>query len=194
MNKNALKTRLLPALLALAATVILSACGGYTTVDLGGTATGVSRAGLVLANNGKTVTVPVNATSYTFPEKIDIGSQYNVSIQTQPAALTCALSNATGTASGQPIANVNLVCVTNTYTLGGTVNGLTTTGLSLTNGSDTVTIAAGDTSFVFAGKVANGAVYGVAILTQPAGQTCSVQNGTAVMGLANVTDVVVSCV
>ncbi|MFC3111118.1 hypothetical protein ACFQAT_13075 [Undibacterium arcticum] len=194
MNKNPLKTRLLPALSLLALTVILSACGGYTTVDLGGSASGVTRDGLVLVNAGKTVAVPVNATSYTFPEKIDIGSQYNVSIQAQPGSLTCALSNTSGTASGQPISNVNVACTTNTHTLGGTVSGLTTTGLALTNGSDTVTIAAGQTSFVFSGKVADGTVYGVAILTQPAGQTCSVQNGTAVMGSADVTNVAVSCV
>ena len=194
MNKNALKSRLLPALLVLATTVLLSACGGYTTVDLGGSVTGVTRAGLVLANNGKTVTIPVDAITYKFPEKIDIGSQYNVSIQAQPSALTCALTNANGTASGQPIANVNVICTTNTYTLGGNVNGLTTTGLTLTNGSDTLTIASGQANFVFAGRVADGTVYGVAILTQPAGQTCSVQNGTAVMGAANVTNVVENCV
>ncbi|MFD2272238.1 hypothetical protein ACFS07_16630 [Undibacterium arcticum] len=72
-----------------------------------------------------------------------------MSIQAQPGSLTCALSNTSGTASGQPISNVNVACTTNTHTLGGTVSGLTTTGLALTNGSDTVTIAAGQTSFVF---------------------------------------------
>ncbi|MFD2272237.1 hypothetical protein ACFS07_16625 [Undibacterium arcticum] len=53
----------MPALSLLALTVILSACGGYTTVDLGGSASGVTRDGLVLVNAGKTVAVPVNATS-----------------------------------------------------------------------------------------------------------------------------------
>ncbi|SNS83658.1 hypothetical protein SAMN06265795_107119 [Noviherbaspirillum humi] len=181
--------------LAAAAALIssLAACGGYSGVDLGGTVSGLTTNGLVLANGGSTVSVPANATSYKFPNQIGNQSAYSVTIQSQPARLTCGLVNASGTSSGVPVDYVNVTCTANTYTLGGSVNGLTGSGLVLANGTDTVSVAAGSTSFVFPTAVADGTSYGVAVLTQPAGQTCSVTNGTAVMGAGNVTNVVVNC-
>lgn len=171
----------------------LAACGGYTTVDLGGSVTGLTTDGLVLANGNDTVAIPANATSYKFPMQIDDQGSYAVTIQTQPPRLTCSLTNATGTATGIAVTGVNVSCVPNTYSLGGTVSGLTTNGLVLVNGSDTVSVPASSTAFVFPTQVADGTVYGVAVLTQPAGLTCSVANGTAVMGAGNVTNVQVSC-
>lgn len=171
----------------------IAACGGYTAISIGGTVTGLTTDGLVLANGTNTVAVPANATSYTFPQQIGNYASYSVSIQSQPARLTCVVGNNVGTASGVDINWINVVCSPNTFALGGTVAGLTGTGLRLTNGSDTVDVAAGATSFTFPTKVADGSVYGVAVLNQPAGQTCTVTNGTAVMGSADVTNVQVNC-
>ena len=180
-------------LVAMTVALGLSACGGYTTVPLGGKVTGLTSDGLVLANGNSTVAVPANATSYTFPDQIGDQSEYTVTVQKQPARLTCSLVNATSRATGIPIDWVNVSCVPNTYTLGGSITGLTVNGLELVNGSDTVSVSAGSTSFVFPTPVADGAVYGVAVLSQPPGLTCSVVNGTAVMGSANVTNVQVNC-
>jgi hypothetical protein len=178
---------------ALALAIELGGCGGTTTVNLGGTVTGLTTNGLVLANGGNTVAVPANAVSYTFPNQIDDQAVYTVTIQTQPKGLTCSLVNASGNANGIDITNVNVSCVQNTYNLGGTISGLTTAGLVLTNGSDTVSPAASATTFAFPTKVADGAVYGVAVLAQSAGLTCTVRNGTAVMGSADVGSVQVNC-
>lgn len=171
----------------------LAACGGYTAISIGGSVTGLTTDGLVLANGTNTVTVPANATSYTFPQQIGNYAAYSVNIQSQPARLTCTVGNNVGTASGVDINWINVVCTPNTFNLGGTVSNLTTTGLRLTNGSDTVNVAAGATSFTFPTKVADGAVYGVAVLNQPTGQTCTVANGTSVMGSADVTNIQVTC-
>lgn len=180
---------------AITVALALAACGGYTAVDLGGTVTGLTTDGLVLANGSSTVTIPANATSYKFPNQIDAHSDYAISIASQPAQLTCAVSNPTGTATGVAITWANVVCTQNTYALGGTVTGLTGSGLVLTNGSSsTVAIDPGATSFVFPQRVADGTVYGVAVLTQPAGQTCTVSNGTAVMGSADVNSIQVNCI
>jgi hypothetical protein len=81
----------------------------------------------------------------------------------------------------------------NSYSIAGTVNNLTGDGLVLTNGGDNLAVTATSTAFTFAGLVSDGSSYGVAVLTQPAGQTCTVTNGTAVMGAANVTNIVVTC-
>jgi sugar lactone lactonase YvrE len=70
----------------------------------------------------------------------------------------------------------------------GPVVGLEASGLIVANGTDTVTVAKGGTSFVFANKVATGASYSVAITAQPLGlQSCSI-TGTfpAVMASADV--------
>ena len=180
-------------LAALALAAGLAACGGYSAVNLGGNVYGLTTNGLVLANGTNTVTVPANATSYTFPAQIGNYASYSVTVQTQPERLTCAVTNSTGTASGVDITYVNVTCTPNTYTLGGTVTGLVGSGLRLTNGSDIVDVPAGSTTFTFPTKVADGAVYGVAVLVQPAGQTCTVTEGTAKMGAGNVTSVKVSC-
>lgn len=180
--------------LAMAMAAGLAACGGqHTAIDLGGTVTGLTRDGLVLANGNSTIAIPANATSYKFPEQIGNFDSYNVTVVSQPTGLTCNLANPKALATGIPITWVNVTCAQNTYTLGGTVSGLTAGPLVLVNGTDTVSIAANSTSFVFTNPVAQGAVYGVAVLTQPPGLTCSVVNGTAVMGSGNVTGVQVSC-
>lgn len=181
------------AVCALALSLAVAACGGYTTVSLGGQVVGLTVDGLVLANGDDTVAVPANASTYNFPAQIDAHGSFNVTVKTQPPRLTCIVLNPTGAATGVAITYANVVCSPNTYALGGTVSGLTTDGLVLTNGSNQAAIAANATSFVFPTRVADGSVYGVAVLTQPAGKTCTVANGTGTMGAADVTNIQVTC-
>ncbi len=82
-----------------------------------------------------------------------------------------------------------------TYTVGGTVSDLWTSGLVLQNnaGDDlTVTAASGTTSgtFTFATKVSG--AYAVTVKTQPSFATCTVSSGSGTAS-ANVTNVSVSC-
>jgi hypothetical protein len=72
------------------------------------------------------------------------------------------------------------------------VSGLTGANLVLVNGSDRVPVAAGATTFAMA-KVNEDAPYGIAILTQPDNQTCTVANGTGVMGANDITNAAVTC-
>ena len=60
---------------------------------------------------------------------------------------------------------------------------VTGAGLQLINGSvdGPITIAAGATTFTFPLSVEVDTGYGISVLTQPAGQTCRVTNGTGVM-------------
>lgn len=81
----------------------------------------------------------------------------------------------------------------NTFTVGGTVNGLSGSGLVLqNNGGDDLSISANGT-FAFAAEIANGASYAVTVKTEPAGQTCAVDNGSGTVAGANVTNVSVTC-
>ncbi|MBI3604397.1 MAG: hypothetical protein HY202_00010 [Nitrospirae bacterium] len=78
------------------------------------------------------------------------------------------------------------------YTVGGTVTGLTGSVVLQDNGGDNLTIAING-AFTFATPVASGSVYSVTVLTQPAGQTCTVTSGSGNVS-GNVTNVAVACV
>jgi 6-phosphogluconolactonase (cycloisomerase 2 family) len=88
---------------------------------------------------------------------------------------------------------VSIPVPTVSFSVGGAVSGLTGSGLVLANpGSSNLPIAT-DGSFTFAPTVGAGSAYAVSVLTQPAGQTCTVVNGSGTAN-ANVTNVAVSCV
>ena len=79
-----------------------------------------------------------------------------------------------------------------TYSVGGTVSGLSGTVVLQDNGGDTLSVS-GNGSFTFATQLAQGAGYNVTVASYPTGQTCSVADGSGTMGAADVTDVTVSC-
>ena len=109
------------------------------TFTIGGSVTGLSGTGLVLQDNGSN-NLPINANgSYTFPTPLSRGSNYNVTVLTQPSnpAQTCGVSNGFGTNLNGNATSINVACFTTTvtYTIGGTVSGLSGTGLVLQNNS-----------------------------------------------------------
>ncbi len=81
---------------------------------------------------------------------------------------------------------------TPSYTVGGTLSGLTGTVVLQNNESDDLTITA-DGAFTFATKVADGGAYSVTVLTQPATQTCTASSNTGTIAGADVTSVSVVC-
>ena len=99
-----------------------------------------------------------------------------------------------GNGAGGPVALV-ASCVTNTYRVGGTVSGLTGTGLVLRdNGGDDRSINA-DGSFTFTTPVASGAAYNVTVATQPSSpaQSCVVSNGMGTISAGPVSGVTIAC-
>lgn len=82
------------------------------------------------------------------------------------------------------------------YTVGGTVSGLTGTGLVLQNNAGNNLTITGNGPFSFTAALANGANYTVTILSYPGAptQTCTVSNGMGTIAAAAVTNVAVNCV
>jgi len=81
------------------------------------------------------------------------------------------------------------------YTVGGTVTGLATGNsvVLLNNGGDPTTVSA-NTTFTFATALAPFTQYAVTVGTQPAGQTCTVTDGSGTSsGTTDVTNVSVTC-
>lgn len=90
--------------------------------------------------------------------------------------------------------NVIVSTVPSTYTIGGTVSGLTAAGLVLqNNGADNLAVTNGAASFTFSTAVASGGSYNITVLSQPPGFTCRVNNGVGSNISANVTNINVVC-
>jgi uncharacterized repeat protein (TIGR03803 family) len=80
------------------------------------------------------------------------------------------------------------------YTVGGSVSGLTTSGLVLlNNGGDATTVAANATQFTMYNRVALGGSYAITVTTEPTGSTCTVSNGSGSNLTGNITSVTISC-
>jgi hypothetical protein len=201
-------TFLRPAI-ALAIALSLAGCGGKASFPISGTIFGLSYPGLVLSTNGMTLPVNPPATTFVFPDPLSYGEVYNVVPSTQPQHQFCTVGAFADAASGRVFTgasdtagrlstiNIGVRCVLNSYAIGGTISGLTSDGLVLTNGSTGGTVAPlkGATTFTFATAVPYSVSYGVTVLAQPANDVCSVsQNGTGIMGDAAVSNIVVSCV
>jgi hypothetical protein len=191
-----MKSIYLRSCVAMACALSLVACGGgHGNLQLAGSVNGLTRDGLVLQNKGgPALVVPAFATAFAFPDLLASDQAFEVTIQSAPASAKCTVTNGKGTTGSFSISSVLVSCVTNTYTLGGGITGLDANGLVLLNGSDRVAVPAGATSFIMPAKVGDGSPYGVTVLTQPTGRTCSVQAGVGTMGAADVSQVKVICI
>lgn len=106
-------------------------------------------------------------------------------------ALTALLAAGCGGGGG----NSGGTTPTPTYTVGGTVTGLTGQGLTLRNSNgDSVSVAASG-SFTFPVALSSGASYAVTVAIQPSTpmQSCIVLNGSGVVNAVNVTNIAVVC-
>jgi hypothetical protein len=187
--------------LTLLCAAILSACGGGDgSLQLIVTVSGVTKDGLVLTNTntGELLPVPANTGQIAFTKLASNDEQFNIIVKTPPPAATCVMGRNSGKANGYTAYYITVSCTNDPYTLGGVVRGLTTNGLILANGPDTVAISpngGAPVNYTFPTKVPNGLKFGVTVLAQPAGQTCTVDPTKAVgdMPAADALEMYVDC-
>jgi len=184
------------ALAAFAANCTVTATFAADTHAIGGSIGGLAGSGLQLQlDGGETVTPAPNATTFQFPTALSWGTHYDVAIAAQPTQpwQTCTLDNASGDVGDADVDDIAVTCTTNTYTVGGGVDGLAggSVGVRL-NGGETLTLSA-NAPFAFATALASGTDYSIDIAQQPDGQSCTVGHASGTVGGANVTDVVVHC-
>lgn len=186
---------------ALACALGLSACGGGSgDLYLTGTVYNVTKDGLVLTNNGgddTAVTTPY--TSFQFSNRVSTDDQFNVQVKSIPSnAEKCDVTNGKARANYYTIAQISVVCTIKLHPLTAKINNLTGSGLVIVNGTDRHDVPAGTIS-VDMTKVGEDGAYGVSVLQQPTGQTCTVSggssgNGSGIMGSADAgTTVTVTC-
>ncbi len=102
-------------------------------------------------------------------------------------SLGTMLAACNGGSSGVPTAS---------YTVGGTVSGLSGSGLVLTdNGGNALSVPANAIAFTFSTAVQSGNPFNVAVMIQPGkpSQTCMVANAAGTITGNNITNVAVSC-
>lgn len=165
--------------------------------DLGGTVNSL-KAGesVTLQNNGgDDNTVFGHASIVNFPfvfsQKVQAGSSYNVTVKTQPATQICSVSNGTGIMPSGNLTNISVMCA-DTYSVGGTISVESSGVVTLqNNGTDDLTQGSG--AFAFSTRLSSGASYHVTVKTAPAGQTCTVTNGSGIVSSQNITNVGVVC-
>ena len=174
----------------------LASCGGSgsdQSLTLSGTVSGLSTGGLALTTLGVNIDISAGATTFTFGPVLTDAVVYDVTVAAQPSGQACTVTNATGTATTANISNVVVTCSDRTFNVGGTISGLTASGLVLANGSDTLSVPVGASTFTMPTAVAYGSSYKVTVAAQPAGLTCNVTNGTGTIAADAVTNIAVTC-
>ncbi len=178
-------------------TGVIVSCQTSPFFLIGGVAHGVAGAGLVVQEDGGG-DVPLAADGlFIFTGLLQAGQSYSVTIKSQPANpfQTCTLTNGSGIVA-RNVTNIQLTCVTTpSFTVGGTVTGLTGAGLVLLdNGADALAVSQ-DGAFTFATPVQTSRPYSVSVQTQPSGpvQSCALTNRAGTMGGSAIGSVAVVC-
>ena len=160
-----------------------------SSYNVSGTVSGLTGS-VVLQNNGAEDLTVFNG-SFSFTNKINKGSAYNVTVKTQPSPFTCSAASNRGLASDN-MSSVSIVCAVQAYFLSGTASGLGSTTLGLQFDNETKSLS-DNGSFSFSTPVAEGGGYSIYIPSQPDNRTCSVTNGTRSNVTQDYTDLKAVC-
>lgn len=169
------------------------------TFRVGGVLSGLSGSGLILTLNSSFALEPVANGDVTFASAfLDDGASYSVVATQQPTGpnQTCAVENGNGVIGGADVTTLVVRCTTNRYTVGGQVEGLEGTGLTLKLGTAQLEVTQNG-GFSFADDpVEDGRLFSVSVARQPSepNQDCTLVGGGAMIAGMDYNDIVVSCV
>ena len=164
------------------------------TYSVGGMVSGLASGGMftLVNNNADSLSIAADG-AFTFTTALDANVRYAVSVGTEPTGQVCAVTGGTGTMGAADITTVMVACTDQTYSLGGTVQGLNGAGLVLANGGMTLSVPSGAQTFTFPTALAFGSNFSVSVMAQPTGLVCGVSAGSGLMPANPVATIVVSC-
>ncbi|TVQ92149.1 MAG: hypothetical protein EA397_07255 [Deltaproteobacteria bacterium] len=171
-----------------------------SAVTLGGSVEGLAGEGLVLElNEGEQrLSVPVGATDFVFQEPLRPGSTFAVSVYQAPEApsQTCVVAGAQGQIGSEDVDDLRVLCETNAYAVGGTLEGLidgSTLTLRLNDAHELDLTRNGD--FTFPVELSDQASFEVEVFAEPTDppQRCLVLDGSGVVDGAPVLATQVTC-
>ncbi|PJZ44434.1 beta strand repeat-containing protein [Leptospira brenneri] len=165
------------------------------------TVSGLLGSNLIINLNSGVETKTINANgSYQFTTNLTTGSNFDVTINTQPTLpiQTCSVSGGTGVVGYGDVTSIIVNCDPLRYTIGGTITGLDgVTGLVLTNSFDgsTLNVAVASGAFAFTQTYLDGTTYNVSVTTQPNHpvQNCVTTNGAGTIAGTNITNITIAC-
>lgn len=161
---------------------------------VGGTISGLFNNGLRLESGGEILEVSSGASYFSFNNRTALGGAYSVRVHSQPSGLTCSVANGSGTIAAADVTSVSISCSAVSYSLSGSVIGLSASGLRLKAGQEVLVVTANNSNFAFAQKVAFNSNYSVMVDRQPDGLVCTISNSTGIMPASDVTNVQVACI
>jgi uncharacterized repeat protein (TIGR03803 family) len=176
----------------------LCACGGggssTPSYSVGGTVSGLRSGASVVLQNGGAISTTVNADgSFRFSTQMTSGRTYAVTVLAQPIGQNCKVMGGNGTVGAANVTSVQVTCVTNQYTIGGSLSGLSTASSIVLqdNGGDSTALNSNG-PFTFGGSIPYSGGYAVTVATQPPAQTCTVAAGVGA-AVGNVSGIAVTC-
>jgi uncharacterized repeat protein (TIGR03803 family) len=185
-------------LMLLAATQSSCVGGGSSSISsftIGGTVSGLAAGTtLVLQDNGvDSLAVSTNG-AFAFSKSIQSGGAYAVTVSVPATAQTCTVTGGSGMVTTANVSNVGVSCAPTTYSIGGTISGLTAGSVAVlnNNGGDAIALSANG-SFKFSTPITTGSAYQVTVATQPTDQKCIVSNGAGTVANSNISNVLVQC-
>lgn len=169
-------------------TDVVVVCGTRT---VGGVLSGLTGARqIVLQNNGADNLTLTQDGAFTFATTFFDGSDYSVTVNTQPFNQVCTVVNATGTVAGGNVTDVEVDCG---FTVGGNITGPSGALVVLqNNGTDDLSLGM-NRAFTFATGLPVGATYDVTLLQVPDGLSCAIVNGSGTMTANPVGNVAINC-
>jgi uncharacterized repeat protein (TIGR03803 family) len=174
----------------------ISAAAAATAYAVQGTVTGLGAgASMVLHEATLGDLIVAGNGTFRFKPSLSSGTAFLVTVTTQPTGETCTVAAAAGTVATSDV-SVLVTCDVSSLTLGGKVTGLAPTGqLTLRNGpQETLTVSGGGNgSLQFLTSVPLHGSYSISVVAAPAGESCSVTNGSGADVLAAVSNIDVVC-
>jgi hypothetical protein len=177
----------------------VSAVFAVNTYNIGGKVSGLVKGTEVVLQNsgGDNLTISRNG-DFTFATALLGGSSYATTVLAQPTGpnQTCTVTRGSGTVADADVSNVEVNCILNTYTIGGTLSGLPDGNqvvLRNNKGDDLALGANGE--FTFAKGLGDGSPYEVTIhkASLRPNWVCKLENATGKLAGSNVTQVGAVC-
>lgn len=165
---------------------------------VGGQISNLEGEGLVLGlNNGEQIAVDPTDTAFEFNTALDDATTFTVRVDQQPdnPQQACTVEPATATLSGSDFHTITVECVTDAFSVGGTVSGLEGSGLILqNNGADQLEIYSNG-EFTFTTPLFDNDDYDVSVWRQPSApsQHCAISNDAGSINGGAIDNVTVQC-
>ncbi|MBY0573415.1 MAG: hypothetical protein K2P84_07015 [Undibacterium sp.] len=187
------------AMLAVAASAILAACGGFVYTTVGGSVKGLGTGSSInISNNsGPYITLAADG-AFSFPTASN--ATYDITILKQPNLVNCTIQNGKGKMSSESsLNNVLISCLPNVPVVVTVTNATadSSVALKLTDTDATATAEIKDSKLTLTLYAIDAKPYVVAVSFPPLGRVCTLQNasGTAAIGNpAASANVVLNCV